>query len=312
MNRKRTLKRILRFLFILFVVLNIVAYFHAYSFTHFSNTAKARTSQSPSFAQKLKVLFTGINNPRPVNATLPAVPFETVTIQSNKKLQCWLLRKDGAKGTVVLFHGYGGEKSSMLDKAYCFMGFGYNVMLVDFMGSGGSEGSKTTVGHDEAQEVKDCFAHLQNAGHKNVSLFGTSMGAAAVMKAVADYNIQPSSIILECPFGTMYETVCARFRMLGVPRFPMAGLLVFWGGVQNGFWAFSHNPDDYAKRITCPALLLYGEKDAKVSRAETDRIFANLQGRKRLKTYASAGHENYLAKYKSEWMNDVEAFLNKR
>ena len=109
----------------------------------------------------------------------------------------------------------------------------------------------------------------------------------------------------------MYQTVCARFRSMNVPSFPMAGLLVFWGGVENGFWAFGHNPTEYAKNITCPALLLYGAQDEKVSKEETDAIFANLNGRKELKIYQEAGHENYLSKYKNEWTQDVGNFLHR-
>jgi len=81
----------------------------------------------------------------------------------------------------------------------------------------------------------------------------------------------------------MYKTVCARFRSMNAPTFPMAGLLVFWGGLQNGFWAFGHNPTEYAKKINCPTLLMYGQQDDKVSRAEIDEIFANLAGQKELK-----------------------------
>jgi hypothetical protein len=87
-----------------------------------------------------------------------------------------------------------------------------------------------------------------------------------------------AGIILECPFGTLYKTTCARFDNMGVPAFPMAGILLFWGSVQNGFWAFSHQPEEYAKAVKCPALLLYGEKDEKVSRKEIDIIFENLAG----------------------------------
>jgi pimeloyl-ACP methyl ester carboxylesterase len=136
------------------------------------------------------------------------------------------------------------------------------------------------------------------------------MGAVAIMKAINDYQIKPEAIIIECPFGSMYQTVCARFRSMNVPAFPMAGLLVFWGGVENGFWAFGHSPTEYAKNITCPALLLYGAQDEKVSKEETDVIFANLNGKKELKIYQEAGHENYLSKYKNEWTQDVEAFLH--
>src|SRR5205085_9033661 len=134
-------------------------------------------------------------------------------------------------------------------------------------------------------------------GVKNIYLFGTSLGAVAILKAIHDYHLQPAAIIIECPFGSMYQTTCARFRIIKVPPFPMAGLLVFWGGIQNGFWAFGHNPTMYARSVKCPTLLLYGEKDEKVSRQEIDDIYKNLAGKKTLRTYPLAGHENYLIKY---------------
>jgi pimeloyl-ACP methyl ester carboxylesterase len=84
---------------------------------------------------------------------------------------------------------------------------------------------------------------------------------------------------------------------------------MFWGGTLNGFWAFSHNPVEYAKSIHCPTLLLYGEQDVRVSKQETTAIFDNLAGKKSLKTYPLAGHENYLLKYKEEWVGDVGGFL---
>lgn len=206
-------------------------------------------------------------------------------------LDCWLINTDSAKGTVLLFHGYGGEKSSMLDKAEEFLKLNFNVLLVDFMGAGQSEGNQTTIGFKEAEEVKDCFEYIQKKGEKNIHLFGTSMGAVAIMKAIDEFQVKPRSIMIECPFGSMYKTVCARFRLVKVPTFPMAGMLMFWGGLQNGFWAFSHNPIEYAKNISCPTLLLYGEKDNRVSREEIKSIFSNLKGPKKLVTYPLAGHE---------------------
>jgi pimeloyl-ACP methyl ester carboxylesterase len=136
------------------------------------------------------------------------------------------------------------------------------------------------------------------------------MGAVAIMKAIKDYDLKPKGIIIECPFGTMQQTVEARFKNMNVPTFPMTGLLVFWGGLQHGFWAFHHNPTDYAKQVTCPTLLLFGEQDKNVSRQEIEDIFANLPGQKQLKTYELAGHENYLNKYRTQWTQDVVNFLN--
>ena len=295
--------------------MNVVAFFHAYKFTHF-NTSKSKKTPSPSgltTSEKFKAVIFGISNPRPENKKLPEREFETVVLESNRRIECWYFRTDSSRpsrGTVILFHGYGGEKSSMTNVAGIFDSLQFNTLLVDFMGSGGSEGNNTTIGYKEADQVKTAFEFVKEKGEKNIYLFGTSLGAVAIMKAMDDYALAVSGLILECPFGSMYETVCARFDNMNVPRFPMAGLLVFWGGVQNGFWAFGHNPTEYAKSIQCPTLLLYGEKDEKVSVRETEEIFDNLPGRKKLRTFPDAGHESYLLKYGKEWIEEVSEFLN--
>ena len=310
-NRKKIVKRLLWPLTMIFVLMNVVAIFHSYKFTHFvdSKTAKTKDPRMLTSGQKINTLIFGVNNPRPTNDITPSTEFETIILSSNKKIECWDIKVTNPKGTVVIFHGFSGQKSSMLDKAEVFREQGFNTFLVDFMGSGGSEGHQTTIGFLEAEQVKTSFDYLTEKGEKNIFLFGNSMGSVAIMKAIGDFDIKPKGIIIECPFGSMYQTVCARFRTMNVPTFPMAGLLVFWGGVQNGFWAFGHNPTEYAKKITCPTLLMYGQQDEKVSKAEIDEIFANLAGQKEIKIYKNAGHENYLKKYRDEWTKDITQFI---
>ncbi|MFT3679021.1 MAG: alpha/beta fold hydrolase [Ferruginibacter sp.] len=320
-KKGKLLKRIAWILLSGFIIMNIVAFFHAYKFTHYAdnNIKKTATPGKLTTAEKLKTLLFGVNNPRPENRKKPKGQYETIVLQSNRKIECWYLkkqiteRKDAVKGTVIICHGYGGDKSSMLDKAAFFDTLHYNSFLIDFMGSGGSEGNTTTIGYKEAEQVKTAYDYLQQQGEKNIYLFGSSMGSVAIMKAVSDYNLQPKCIIIECPFGSMYKTVCARFNNMHAPTFPMAGLLIFWGGIQNGYWAFSHNPVEYARKISNPVLLMYGNRDKSVSREETDEIYANLKGRKTLQVFELAGHENYLAgMYKQDWINAVTKFLDTR
>ena len=309
-TKRKLIKIIIGSLTAIFVLLNIVAIFHSYKFTHFADGGeRTKDPKELTNAEKIKALLFGVSNPRPKNKVAPTNEYQTVVLKSNKNIECWNIPTENAKGTVVLCHGFSESKSSMLDKADVFRKLGYSVFLVDFMGSGGSEGNRTTVGFREAEQVKTCFDYLTENGETSVFLFGTSMGAVAIMKSINDYGISPRGIILECPFGSMYKTVCARFKTMNVPVFPMAGLLVFWGGVQNGFLAFAHNPTDYAKKITCPTLLLHGAKDEKVSSQEIDDIFNNLRGQKTVDFYQIAGHENYLIEYQEEWTHDVQQFL---
>lgn len=294
---------------LLFFTLNFVSYRHAYKFTHFSTDPVERTKDPKelSIVEKLETLFMGIDNPKPVNKRKPTQAYHDIVIDDS--LACWIIKAPDAKGTVILFHGYAGEKSSLLDRSDALLSFGYTVMLVDFKGSGESKGNSTSIGFFEADQVKRCYDYLVRTGEQDIFLFGTSMGAAAILKCVNDYDVTPKGIILECPFGSLYKTTCARFRNMGVPSFPMAGLLLFWGGVQNDFWALGHNPSAYAQGVSSPTILIFGEQDDRVSREETDAIFANLNGPKTLAVYPESGHNDL---FTPQWISDVSRFLKEQ
>jgi alpha-beta hydrolase superfamily lysophospholipase len=304
-------KRILWLLAIAFIAINIISFFHAWKFTHFDADVSERTKDAKelSFSSKVNVLFTGVDNPRPVNKKLPTHSYTSVKVKSSHVLDCWYIPTDSAKATMIMFHGFAGEKSSLLGRADEIIKLGYNVLLVDFAGSGGSQGNSTSIGYHEADQVKDVFEFVKQNYPGEILLFGTSMGSAAILKAIDEYRFNVKGIILECPFGFLYKTVGARFTMMGVPSFPMSYVLCFWGGVINGYWAFSHNPVEYAKGVSSPVLLLYGQQDERVSQEETDLIFENLRGQKTVKNYPDAGHDVFIESNRELWVKDVSEFL---
>ncbi|NTV65921.1 MAG: hypothetical protein HGA65_20620 [Oscillochloris sp.] len=66
---------------------------------------------------------------------------------------------------------------------------------------------------------------------------------------------------LEAVFDDLLTNTRHRFDALGLPSWPAADLLLFWGGVQLGVNPFEHNPVGYARAVDVPVLLLYGEDD---------------------------------------------------
>ncbi len=308
---KKIGKYLLRTFLVLFIIANVMAFFHARKFTHFDRDTTVRIDPSKvSFIKKAGIMFTGVSLPRPVTKRLPVRPYKTVSFYSiNTKIVCWEIKAEQPKGTVVLCHGYGGERSDMLERAYVFADSGYDVLLPDFMGAGASEGDQCTIGYKEAGDVMKCVQYLHSKNERNIYLMGSSMGAVAIMRACSVYRLPVKGLILECPFGSMRQTVKNRFEMVGVPAFPLSDFMVFWGGVQNGFNAFKHNPVNYAKKIQVPVLLLFGEKDDRVKRFEIEDIYHNLTGKKQLITYPLAGHESYLNDYREQWTADVTGFL---
>jgi len=291
---------------------NVISCNHARKFTHFTKEGvRSSKPENLSIGQKLQTLFMGISIPKPINAKKPSGDFETIQIQSYKKLEGWFVEKENHKGVVILFHGYSSNKSGILNYSDEFNKMGYSTLMMDFMGSGGSEGYETTIGYKESRDVKEAFDYIKNRfPNDKITLFAPSMGATAIMKSISEFDLKADKLIIECPFGSLLKTTRKRFEAMGLPTFPFAEILLFYGGIQSGFNPFNHIPIEYAKKITVPTLLIYGTKDKRVTQEETDAIFQNLAGEKTLKLLKKSAHENYLSSSKTEWLNTVTAFMD--
>jgi alpha-beta hydrolase superfamily lysophospholipase len=300
------------------VLVNFVAYRHGHAFTHYAAGGPATDPLSAVGRwQKARLLLTGVTIPRPENRYSPAdfgLPFTTQTItRDDGTLEAWHVPAEAPRGLVLLFHGHACSKSFLLPEAAAFCELGYDSLLVDFRGSGGSSGSVTTIGVQEADDVAAAFAYArQQWPGRRLVLFGPSMGAVAILRAVALGGVEPDAVVLECPFDRLLTTVEHRFEVMGLPAFPLARMLLFWGGVQNGFDAFAHNPVEYAARVRCPALLMHGAHDWRVRTAESMTIYAALAGPKRFELFAEAGHQSYCGKCRGRWCEVVGEFLSEQ
>jgi len=317
---KLKLKRRLRILLAValggFVALNALAYRHAYAMLHFtSGSTRTDKPEHLSLGQKIKVLFLGVELPRPRSDMPPSVvgpACRSLTFPGTNgiRLGAWYFPAPASNPLVILFHGYAGEKTGMVPMAKAFVDMGFSVLLVDFRGSGDSSESYTTLGFLEAEDVAAAVRYAgQSLPHSRLVLYGTSMGAAAVLRGVARQNTRPDAIIAEGVFDTMLNTVRHPFEAMGVPSFPSAQMLMFWGGFSAGFNAFDHNPVDYAARVPCPILFLHGSDDPRARLDEARRVFAAVPGAKQFREFPNMGHESSFIRYPAEWHQTVGDFL---
>jgi alpha-beta hydrolase superfamily lysophospholipase len=298
------------------LVLNLVAFRHAYALTHFVHEGRrTRTPPALTTAEKFMVLVAGPVVPRPRNVRTPTeygLEYERrlFTAADGVVLEAWYVPAPAPRALVVMFHGHADCKQSLLPPARTLHDMGYATLLVDFRGSGGSQGDRTSVGFHEAADVSAAFAHASAlAGGLPVVLHGNSMGAAAVLKAVSDGRLRPAAVILECPFDRFASTVRHRFDTFRIPDFPAADLLLFWGGVQQGFNPWRFNPARYAAAVESPTLLMNGDRDPWVSVSEARNIFDRLRGPKRLQVFAGLGHQSFISARHAEWTAVVGNFL---
>ncbi len=316
--RRHPWRSVLTIVLLLFVLLNVLAFFHAYAMTHFVDCGeKTGSPHALSFWQKGKVLLTGVRMPKPVNSATPADLGMAFTVcnfrgPSGIDYEAWHISSKPSRGLCIMFHGYATCKSSLLSEAGAWHDLGYDALLVDFRGCGGSSGRVTTIGYCEADDVAAAvdYARRELAADRPV-LYGQSMGSVAILRAVAARGVEPRAVVVECPYDRLLSTTENRCRLMGVPAFPCAHLLVFWGGVQHGYSGFSLNPVEYAEGIRCPVLLMQGDRDPYVKLQEAQDVFDHLAGPNRMMIFENVGHESYLRREAERWRQSIAEFLAK-
>ncbi len=298
------------------LLLNLLAARHAWTMTHFRDATGERPSpEAMSAWQRVRLVLLGMRAQRARIGATPAeldLPFGTFEIVSSggHTLPAWHLPLGGASGMVLILPSFGKCKSDFLPHAACFRRLGYAVTLIDFRGHGESTGESTSFGWHEADDAGAALAAVRKRfAPSRLVVYGSSMGAVALLRALSTGATAPDAVILECPFDSLLGTVRRRIRSMGLPPWGLAELLCLWGGWMNGFPALKLAPARDAAAVTVPTLLLHGEADPRVSVADSEAVFAALSGPKRHVVLPGVAHDAGLAQAPTLWQDDVSAFL---
>ena len=286
--------------------------------THFlQGGPRTGKPETLSLLQKLGVVATGVRIPKPRNEGTPldrGMPFDiwAIPVEPGIVLEAWAIRQKDPKGVVVLFHGYADRKSSDLGEAKAFLDEGWTPVLVDLRGSGGSSGDTTSIGFHEARDVAAAVRFAREKFPRMpLVVWGASMGAAASLRAVGALETGVDGLLMEAPFATLRSAVVNRFQTLGVPTFGLVDLFVFWGGEQQGFNGFAHNPVEYAAHVRAPTVLMLGSRDDRVLMPEGRAIFDALAGDKQFEIFEGLRHESLVKGKREQWLRVVRGFLGR-
>jgi alpha-beta hydrolase superfamily lysophospholipase len=305
---------IIRVLLVQLLLINISAAFHAHRITHYYDDDRVRNLPPSAGTVFLRTwrLMVGRKFPKSLVQYYPPGPYDTVQLlTSNKnKIEGWWMKADSSIGTVILFHGLSSNKGRILAEADEFLSMGYNTLLIDMRAHGNSSGTANSLGVKESEEVKLAFDFVKQKDEKNIILWGMSLGAVIITRAVYDYDISPQKIILEMPFDRVQDHIRARARVLGFPDEPFGFFVTLWAGIEQGYWGFGHTTSKYIKKITCPVLLQWGANDKYVLRKETENIFTNITvQQKTMVVYEEGGHASLLGADADKWRKSVSNFL---
>ena len=192
----------------------------------------------------------------------------------------WFVRAEGAaRGTVLLLHGHNSCKEAMLPLAKLLAAHGFNGLAYDSRGCGESGGQYGTYGFYEKRDCARCLDELLRRYGPEVgpvSIFGNSYGGAVALQAMAEDRRFRCGIV-ESTFATLREVVRDyEAKLVGVRMDALTDAALARAGVIARFAPDQVRPEEAARLIRCPVLVVHGTVDTDIAARYGERVFRNL------------------------------------
>lgn len=214
---------------------------------------------------------------------------------------------------VIICHGYDSEAQNMACYAEKFYEMGYNVLLPDQRGYGLSEGSKTTMGVKEQDDIRKWIDKLNTEFvPKKIVLFGVSMGAATVMLAAGNKlprNV--AAIIEDCGYTSVYDEFRYNLkRMFHLPSFPFLNIIDLITRFKDG-WSLKNYGSciKAVKKAEVKILFIHGSSDDFVPFYMHDELFYAAECEKeKIVIYGAKHAESHIVNPELYW-NTILRFI---
>jgi len=225
------------------------------------------------------------------------LPAETVTFHATDgmPLEGWKIPGEPQQPWIILCHGLGSNRADLLDLAAGLHQAGFNLLLFDFRGHGGSAGKVTSFGWRERYDLEGALAFLGRQSDippQPYGVYGISMGGVvALMVAGSDERI--AAIVADSPYANLDGSLRRHLRLLypWLPTIPFHWYIRSAYRIRFGVWPRVVAPEaaihDLGQRSV---LLINGTADRRVPSEETAQMLAQASGSHEFWSIEGAGH----------------------
>lgn len=231
-------------------------------------------------------------------------------------LQGSYIAASGARGTVVLVHGFKNTRADMVEYAAFLHDAHYAVFLYDSRGCGASQGS-FGVGATEDRDVLGAVSLLAGGAFPAappLAILGVSLGAGDAILAAA-HDTRVGAVVADSSWADervqlerMSALSVGPLRVPLLPYEPMVVDALVGGRLEDA------RPRDVVGAIAPrPLLLIHSADDqnATTTAADTDALFAAAGEPKELWVAPRGGHAGAFAAQREEYERRVLAFLER-
>ena len=200
--------------------------------------------------------------------------------------------------TLILLHGYPAEKGDILP-GLAFLQRDFNLLLFDFRYLGRSDGSYSTAGAKEVEDLLAAVRFLKTRGVNEVGVWGFSMGGAVALMAIEKVP-EINAVIAESSYANLAHMALELFR-IPLLNYPVAYLVGLWAKLFLGIDLSDVSPAERVRNSSIPILLIHlvGQRRDPLSHARS--LQAALKNNPRAEFWFHEGfaHGQFAADYQS-------------
>jgi hypothetical protein len=224
------------------------------------------------------------------------VEFESVSIatRDGQQLRGWWMRPPSPRGSILYFHGNGGNLSMWAPILSGIVRHGYAMFAVDYRGYGLSTGRPSEQGlYRDVDAIVEYFSQHRSTGDRRV-YWGRSLGV--VMAAYASTIVPSDGLILESGFPSARSLLRDSPLMFGLSmfssyRFPAASFL-------------QH------RNTRSPVLVLHGDADHIVPIDQGRALFESIAEPKQFVTISGGDHNDAMPPDPAIYWQAIDRFVD--
>ena len=238
-----------------------------------------------------QLIYFPVSEVPPVSATLPGAQILQINTSDGLTLTGWFLSPSTPTAAVLVLNGNAGNRAHRAPLARALCDRGYEVLLFDYRGYGGNEGSPSEEGL--ALDAAAAAAALTEVATADRLIFlGESLGASVAARLAVESP--PTALVLRSPFPSLAAVASVHY-----PYLP-TGLLL---------------RDRYETRravdlIEVPVLVVAGSADSIVPTYLSRAVYEAASSRAYWRLIENADHNDPALSYGPPLMDAIERFLN--
>jgi uncharacterized protein len=206
--------------------------------------------------------------------------------------------------TLILLHGYPADKGDILP-ALGFLQKHFNLLLFDFRYLGQSDGSYSTAGAKEVEDLLAAIRFLKSRGITEVGVWGFSMGGAVALMTI-EKAPEIRAVVAESSYASLSDMALQFFRVRLI-NYPIAYLIGFWAKLFLGIDLRDASPAERIRSSAIPILITHSSADAVIPFSQAKSLQQALVNNPRAEFWFS--EESAHGQLHGEYQTRLETFF---